>query len=544
MRELYKYQFSEIEKLINTFIVSYALKEGITPAEARKKITKHDVEAFQAKAKQYVEDRDFSERANRELRLYNVTMRTSRLELLQEEIKLELMRLGTGEEMTLQEWLLKAGKTDLLRQAGILEMTVKTRESIEKAIKAIVNDNFQSATFSDRIWLNKRELNSQLGLGLERSLMRGENPIKWAGRLKRFLNDTQKNATYNAERLAVTETSRIQETISRQSYAAMGYKQMEIICEPSACKICKPHDGEIVDIDKAKMGDNVPLWHPWCKCTTAPHMDRAELDKAIKDLEMMGTVSVGNLRHRGIPLSGKEKTYDMSNITRGAQKIVTRTVEGTVNSIAVSESAQKSKNLDAVISYYDYSMSKALQLIEAKFNTNGFEKPGLLILTPDEMSKGVGFSYSASLNAILVPSVCADGRSLLSFLEAATNRKATDYACGKDPMSTFVHELMHWYHREFVVQKYFDELDMLRKSDINLFREKLNYYLQDEAEKIIINMKDNIDVGKISAYSKSASMQGDEKWEEVVTEASTSFCLEKTNKEIIAVIEATDYERA
>ena len=56
-------------------------KEGITMAEAKKRADKLDIDAYARKAKKYVAKKDFSDEANEEMRIYNLTMKVNRLEL-------------------------------------------------------------------------------------------------------------------------------------------------------------------------------------------------------------------------------------------------------------------------------------------------------------------------------------------------------------------------------------------------------------------------------------------------------------------------------
>ena len=50
-------------------------------AEAKRRVSKLDIAAYQRKAKRYVADKDFSKQANEEMRLYNLTMKVNRLEM-------------------------------------------------------------------------------------------------------------------------------------------------------------------------------------------------------------------------------------------------------------------------------------------------------------------------------------------------------------------------------------------------------------------------------------------------------------------------------
>ena len=86
IREIYQNMIDEIEKEINGFYGKYAKKEGITLAEAKKRAAKVDIEALGRKAAKYVKEKYFSQQANDEMRLYNMTMKVNRLVLLKAQI--------------------------------------------------------------------------------------------------------------------------------------------------------------------------------------------------------------------------------------------------------------------------------------------------------------------------------------------------------------------------------------------------------------------------------------------------------------------------
>ena len=94
---MYDYMMDQVQKEINGFYTKYAKKEGITLAEAKKRVSKLDIEAYERKAAKYVKEKDFSEQANKEMRLYNATMKINRLEMLKANIGLELV--GGFDEM-------------------------------------------------------------------------------------------------------------------------------------------------------------------------------------------------------------------------------------------------------------------------------------------------------------------------------------------------------------------------------------------------------------------------------------------------------------
>lgn len=82
MEQIYSDMLYSVQRETNAFYGKYAAKEGITLAEAKKRVSKLDIEAYERKAKRYVRDKDFSPQSNEEMRLYNLTMKVNRLEML------------------------------------------------------------------------------------------------------------------------------------------------------------------------------------------------------------------------------------------------------------------------------------------------------------------------------------------------------------------------------------------------------------------------------------------------------------------------------
>ena len=80
------------------------------------------------------------------------------------------------------------------------------------------------------------------------------------------------NATYNSQRLMITEMTRVQTEVQRLSYKNAGIDEYEFIAEPSACDICKPLDGKIFKLKDMQGGINAPNMHPNCRCSTAPYV--------------------------------------------------------------------------------------------------------------------------------------------------------------------------------------------------------------------------------------------------------------------------------
>ena len=106
------------QKEIDAFYGRYADKEQITLAEAKRRVSKLDIAAYQRKAKRYVADKDFGKQANEEMRLYNLTMKVNRLEMLKANIGLELVAGHDEQEQFMSKILRGRTEEELQRQAG------------------------------------------------------------------------------------------------------------------------------------------------------------------------------------------------------------------------------------------------------------------------------------------------------------------------------------------------------------------------------------------------------------------------------------------
>lgn len=266
---LYKRAFDDIQKEIDAFYSRYADAEGISIAAARKRVSQLDIEAYARKAKAYVAEKNFTKKANEEMRLYNLTMKVNRLEMLKAKIALELAAKGSAEERHLKATLDEATRQELERQSGILGETVK-HEANPKQIQRIVEGDFHNATFSQRIWNNNKLLQMAIEKELQTVLIQGKRPD-----YKKLaqLFDASENA---AKRLLHTETKRVRTEAAKERYLENGIDDFEYMAlGPNPCPICTDLNGKHFPVKKMMSGENAPPMHPNCRCSTAPWVDEA-----------------------------------------------------------------------------------------------------------------------------------------------------------------------------------------------------------------------------------------------------------------------------
>lgn len=298
LERIYKNMLSEVSDQIYSFYAKYANKEGINMAEAKRRANKLDIEAYAEKAKKYVKEKDFSDQVNEEMRIYNLTMKVNRLELLKAQIGLELCAGSDEIEKFMAEQLEGRTLAEIERQAGILGKSIQNNKELAKAI---VNASFHNATFSDRIWAEQASLRNQLSTILQNALIAGRHPREFIPQIRKIFDATKSQAN----RLLVTEMARVQTEAQMQSFKRNGFDEYTFLALGTACEVCRKIDGHHFKVEKANAGVNMPPMHPHCRCSTSAYMDDEEYEAWLNSYKDHGlTWDEWKKRRRSGALSG------------------------------------------------------------------------------------------------------------------------------------------------------------------------------------------------------------------------------------------------
>lgn len=368
LKKMHDYYFNEIDKEIRTFINRYAEKNGNIPySEVVARLDAMDVAAFSEKAKRYVEEKDFGAIANRELAIYNLKMRVSRLEALQQELDLQMIALANEEEKKTGNFLKEEYLQGLKSQAGILG--VSEGATVSTAMKQAIDRNFNGATWSSRIWDRQNALRDIVKKATSDLLILGKNPTQIISKLRKEFGVS----AHQAKRLAVTEGSRVAMAAQKDSLESQGYDEYEYIAEPSACKICAPLDGKIFKVENMESGRNCAPMHPFCRCSVAAHYSKVvkPVEKEIeKPKEIEEAPPIGTFFSYGLDLAQKT----LQNFVDNTKKWYNSHIE---NQLSADEIKASSEALKKVIDNSAYSMrfrsANIDKLIESGRFMNQFE---------------------------------------------------------------------------------------------------------------------------------------------------------------------------
>lgn len=234
--------------------------------------------------------KDFSKDVNDRLKIYNATMRVNRNEILKSMIGEQLVDLGMDQEIDLTKKLWNDYTKEKVRQAGILGVTTKNKTWSNTDTAEIIYGQIANANFSKRIWANVDSLKGRLDGLVSTAIIRGDNPKEMAKWLTGEVGATIKNQRYVAERLARSETARVQFSVQKMSALDNGYKYVKWYAEGSACKACKA-----IACDDVGYGDgiypvkevpDIPV-HPNCMCSIGAYWVDDDKKNAEKDKDVV-----------------------------------------------------------------------------------------------------------------------------------------------------------------------------------------------------------------------------------------------------------------
>ena len=129
----------------------------------------------------------------------------------------------------------------------------------ENFIREALKTNWSGLSFSERIWEHRRKLAFTIKGELSKGLIRGESLQD----ISKIISDKFDTSFSNATRLVRTESCWIMNEATVNNYKDNGIKEYEIMAflDNKTSKICKSMDGEVVNVEEAIPGKNLPPFH-------------------------------------------------------------------------------------------------------------------------------------------------------------------------------------------------------------------------------------------------------------------------------------------
>ena len=285
LKEIYELLANAYNETINNiyaFYGEYANEEGISITQAQKLLTPTELKECANRIKRIQNKidkidtstpfgREQERQLKKELRLLRGRGRITREMLLNDSINEHWIEVAYEMDKKLGEHLAmnyERSFKEALEETKIKRVIGISRKQIEASI---LLPTF-AYHFSDTIWKNKDKLIAFINTELRRGIVQGTDVRKTAKKLKEHMEVTK----YEAKRLVVTETASIQINGTLEGYKESNVvKKVEVLVyiDKRTCNKCKDHEGAIVELDEAVVGDNIPPFHPSCRCDIVPYIE-------------------------------------------------------------------------------------------------------------------------------------------------------------------------------------------------------------------------------------------------------------------------------
>lgn len=282
----YDKAIKDINEDINKIFYKYQLDSGLSTTEVREllntKIPKKELDSIRKRIYN-IQDEELKRYMMAQLNAGAYKARITRLEALKESVYINT-KLAADVEINQSTKLY----TDNIKKAyysntfdiqkglgvgfNIAEMPIET-------IQEILKNNWSGKHYSKRVWHNTDVLAKQLEEVITCGLMSGKSSRRMAQELQ-HLTDYGKFA---CERLIRTETTYITNAAEMESYKECGIDRYIFIAtlDLRTSSVCREHDREVYEVEKAEAGVNLPPLHPHCRSTTRAYLG----EKTLKDIK-------------------------------------------------------------------------------------------------------------------------------------------------------------------------------------------------------------------------------------------------------------------
>jgi len=273
----------EIERQIAAWYQRFADANGITFADAKRLLTKGELEEFHWSVEEYIahgQQNALNGAWMRQLENVSARMQVTRLEALKLQIQQQAEVLyanqldfvdAAAREMYLGSYYHTV--FEIQRGLGVgWTMQAINEETIKKVLSRPWTIDAQ--TFRDRCWTNKQALVNSVNTQLTQMIIRGEAPDRAIAAVAKQFNVSKGKAG----RLIMTESAYFAGAGQKDCYGELGVERFKVVAtfDKGTCDICGAMDGQVFKMSEYQVGLTAPPFHPWCRCCTAPYFEDIE----------------------------------------------------------------------------------------------------------------------------------------------------------------------------------------------------------------------------------------------------------------------------
>lgn len=222
-----------------------------------------------------INQQDLKSQINRRKRIYRATSMIDQVEHLKSLEGLILVSLGSVVAIKLGKKLFQDVVAEQKRQ-NRKNTHFKTQKLwSKKEVKDLIYQNTKKQNFSKSIWADIDSLKATVDDVLSRGVATGLSNQEMAKYLQKEVRKEVSKKVYVTERLARTESAKVEFQVQHLMLSEQGYKYCQWFAEPGACKACR----EISEDSPTKYGTGIYLLrdvpeipvHPNCRCSISSY---------------------------------------------------------------------------------------------------------------------------------------------------------------------------------------------------------------------------------------------------------------------------------
>ena len=334
LQEQYDKALLTINKQINDWLLKFADNNGnITLEEAKKLLNSKELKELKWDVNDYIKyGRENGTDLIWEKQLVNASSKAhiARLEALEIQIQQQIEKLSNEEQKSTEDFILNQYQDSYYRTAYEIQKGVGVAFNMSSlnldVINTLINKPWttDNLTFSDRIWKNKKALIDILQKDLTRSIILGEDNTK----IIKKVDDVFHIGKNKAARLVMTESAFFSENARKKCFDDLDVKKYILVAtlDSRTSEICQELDGKICNEDEFKVGETAPPFHPWCRTTTAPYVERLYNKgfRSARDPETGKTYTIpSNLTYK----QWKEQYIDKNEVKKKAYDLTRKSAQ-------------------------------------------------------------------------------------------------------------------------------------------------------------------------------------------------------------------------
>lgn len=511
LKREYERAAKEIRGKIDAFYGRYATEQGLSYAEAVKRLNGKEAREWKKALGEYVDEINAMPKGKAkdkliaELDARSYASQQDRLSSLNAQIEMELDRLFASGEQQMTATMTDVFEDgyyrkifDLQQRAGVISPFSRLSTGM---IEDVLTYPWSGSDFSSRLWNNKRALLFNTRQTIAQGLIQGQS----VSRMSRSLADALGKSYHQAETLIRTETNHFHAEADSRAYTAAGVEEYEFVAtlDSRTSETCASLDGKHFPVTEAKTGVNYPPMHPRCRSTTVEYDPEDAADWAASGQSMPENMTYEEWEKAAFEITeGQAQNYrpvtvdekDTISLDRAGHTIKANRSTSTVNEMYISHNAElKPKQLHTL----DMNVTETKKILK---KAGIITDPTIVLVSSSEMNTGVLGSYNAADKVLRLDAKL--GGAGVEKLQKGT-------AMADNPISTILHEFIHSADADEYRRKVGE---ITKKTYADYIQ-----YVNDKAADFVDNLKENgYNVHGISEYA-SEKLNNDN-FDEVYTE--------------------------